>query len=40
MNENIIDVLVYLFENYLSEQTNLHEQYTKNHIYHGLEEAG
>jgi Smg protein len=40
MNENIIDVLVYLFENYLSEQTNLHEQYTKNHIYHGLEQAG
>ncbi len=40
MNENIIDVLVYLFENYLSEQTNLNEQYTKNSIYHGLEEAG
>ncbi|MFC3195029.1 DUF494 domain-containing protein [Marinicella sediminis] len=40
MNENIIDVLVYLFENYLSEQTNLHEQYTKNHIYLGLEQAG
>jgi len=40
MNENIVDLLVYLFENYLSEQTNLHEQYTKNNIYSGLEEAG
>ena len=40
MNENIIDVLVYLFENYLSEQTNLKEQYTKNNIYTGLEQAG
>ncbi len=40
MNENIIDVLVYLFENYLSEQTNLNEQYTKNSIYSGLEQAG
>ncbi len=40
MNENIIDLLVYLFENYLSEQTNLHEQYTKNNIYSGLEQAG
>lgn len=40
MNENIIDVLVYLFENYLSEQTNLKEQYTKNNIYSGLEQAG
>ncbi len=40
MNENIIDVLVYLFENYLSEQTNLKEQYTKNNIYNGLEQAG
>lgn len=40
MNENIIDVLVYLFENYLSEQTNLNEQYTKNSIYYGLEQAG
>ena len=40
MNENIIDVLVYLFENYLSEQTNLQEQYTKNSIYFGLEQAG
>lgn len=40
MNENIIDVLVYLFENYLSEQTNLQEQYTKNSIYDGLEQAG
>ncbi|WP_223786947.1 DUF494 domain-containing protein [Marinicella meishanensis] len=40
MNENIIDVLVYLFENYLSEQANLQEQYTKNSIYDGLEQAG
>ncbi|MCX7553251.1 DUF494 domain-containing protein [Marinicella sp. S1101] len=40
MNENIIDVLVYLFENYLSEQSNLNEQYTKNSIYQGLEQAG
>jgi len=40
MNENIIDVLVYLFENYLSDQTNLKEQYTKNNIYNGLEQAG
>ncbi len=40
MNENIIDLLVYLFENYLSEQTNLQEQYTKNNIYSGLEQAG
>ncbi len=40
MNENIIDVLVYLFENYLSEQTNLNELYTKNKIYNGLEQAG
>lgn len=40
MNENIIDVLVYLFENYLSEQINLKEQYTKNNISNGLEQAG
>ncbi|MCB1582152.1 MAG: DUF494 domain-containing protein [Marinicella sp.] len=40
MNENIIDLLVYLFENYLSENTNLQEQYTKNSIYIGLEQAG
>ncbi len=40
MNENIIDVLVYLFENYLSENSNLNEQYTKNNIYQGLEQAG
>ncbi|WP_154224287.1 DUF494 domain-containing protein [Marinicella rhabdoformis] len=40
MNENIIDVLVYLFENYMSEHVNLKEQNTLNHIYHGLEEAG
>jgi Smg protein len=40
MNESIIDLLVYLFENYLSEETNLHEQYTKKSIYSGLEQAG
>ena len=40
MNENIIDVLVYLFENYMTEHVNLKEQYTKNNIYNGLEEAG
>jgi len=40
MNENIIDLLVYLFENYLSEHTNLQEQYTKSSIYTGLEQAG
>lgn len=40
MNENIIDLLVYLFENYLSENTDIKEQYTKKHIYSGLEQAG
>ncbi len=40
MNENIIDLLVYLFENYLSENTNLQDQYNKNNIYSGLEQAG
>lgn len=40
MNENIIDLLVYLFENYLSENTNLQDHYNKNNIYSGLEQAG
>ena len=30
MNENIIDVLVYLFENYMTEHVNLKERYTMN----------
>lgn len=40
MNENIIDVLVYLFENYMTEHVNIKEQLTMNNIYHGLEQAG
>ena len=40
MNENIIDLLVYLFENYLSEHKDLQETYTKKSIYSGLEQAG
>ncbi len=40
MNESIIDVLVYLFENYMTEDVDLKENYTVNHIYQGLEEAG
>lgn len=40
MNENIIDVLVYLFENYMTEHVDLKENYTVNHIYQGLEDAG
>lgn len=40
MNENIIDVLVYLFENYMTEHVDLKENYTVNNIYQGLEAAG
>lgn len=40
MNANIIDVLVYLFENYITEKTDLNQHDNQMMIYSGLQDAG
>lgn len=40
MNGNIIDLLVYLFETYLTDQVDLEQPYVLEDVYSGLKQAG